>query len=233
MEFYLKVGNNSRIIRPGDFFVGLNNQNYTYDDILIMPDIDKTIVGIYDFPENMPNYGFNYSAEFAIQDIDEVRNMRIHDKFMFRDERYNCTARDIFITNSLLAIANISPINIASDQGNLNWLDEQVPFFIYNADRNIRNMDITTFRDYAKNMTLHILCHNLAAEVIKERIAAGEEVDIRDNINWPQYVELSEMNPATNYRLFANKLIELKYGSPDNIDSAYQNQIDDIASMIE
>lgn len=233
MQFYLKVGNNSRIIRPGDFFVGLNNQNYTYDDILIMPDIDRTIVGIYDFPENMPNYDFEYNTEFAIQDINEVRNMKIHDKFMFRDERYNCTARDIFITNSLLSIANITPINTSTDQGNLNWLDNQVPFFLYNADGNIRNMDITTFRDFAKNMALHILCHNIAAEVIKERIAAGEEVVVRDDINWPKYTELTEMNPVYNYRLFANKLIELKYGSSDNIDSTYQNQIDDIAGMIE
>ena len=32
---------------------------------------------------------------------------------------------------------------------------------------------------------------------------------------------------------YGHKLIELKYGSPDKIDSTYQNQIDDIASMIE
>lgn len=232
MQFYLKIGKNSRIIRPGDFFIGLNNQNYTYEDVVAMPAIERSIIGIYDFPEDNLNDGFNYHTEFKIRDIEEVRNMRIYDKFMFRDEPYTCSARDIYVVNSLLAIANINPINTSTDPGNLNWLNSQVPFFWYNADRNIRNMDIATFRDFAKNMTLHILSHNLAANVIQERVIAGEEVDIRDDINWPVYTAFTDTN-ANNYELFAKKLIELKYGSANNIDSDYQNQIDDIASMLE
>jgi hypothetical protein len=46
------------------------------------------------------------------------------------------------------------------------------------------------------------------------------------------YTPFTETN-ANNYELFAKKLIELKYGSANNIDPDYQNQIDDIASMLE
>lgn len=232
MQFYLKVGRNSKIIRPGDFFIGLNNQNYKYEDVLAMSPIDRSIIGVYDFAEDSTDYGLDYNTEFKLRDVEEIRNMKIFDGFMFRDERYTCTARDIYMTNSLLALANIATINTATDIGNLNWLDEQVPFFMYNAAGNIRNMDIATFRDFGKNMTLHILAHNIAAKVIQERIAAGEEVNIRDDVNWPKYVPLTQTN-VNDYRLFARKLIELKYGSENEIDADYQNQINDIASMIE
>lgn len=232
MQFYLKIGKDSRIIRPGDFFIGLTGQNHTYEEILPMSAIDKEILGIYDFAEDHVNYGLNYTAEFNICDINEVRNMKIFDGFKFRDEEYSCTARDIYLVNSLLAIANISPINSSMDTGNLNWLDEEVPFFGYTATGHIRNMDISTFRDFAKNMTLHILAHNLAAKVLQDRISAGEQVDIRDSIHWPEYIPFAETN-VLNYRKFAKLLIELKYGSVSDIDSDYQSQIDDIASMIE
>ena len=231
MQFYLRVGKNSKIIRPGDFFIGLTGQNHTYEQILPMSAKDKRAIGIYDFAEDYLDYGFDHTKIFQLCDVDEVRNMKIFDNFMFRDERYSCSARDIYLVNSLLAIANTIAVN-PSDVGNLNWLDDEVPFFWYNEDGHIRNMDVATFRDFAKNMTLHIMAHNIAAKILQERITAGEEVDIRDSAHWPEHVPFTPVN-ADNYRKFAKKLIELKYGSAGNIDSDYQNQINDIASMIE
>ena len=226
MEYYLKFGKNTRIIRPGDFFVGVNRQNYTYEEILPLSLADKAAIGIYELEENDV---IDHNKEFVLQSVNEIRNMRILNNFRFRDEPYTCTTRDGVTIDALLNIAKDKSVSSESDIGNINWLDDEIPFFWITSNGIIRNMDIPTFKDFAKNMTLHVMAHNVAAMLIQHNISNGIEF-IEDNSHWPDFLNKT---PVESYKIFAKALIDAKYGINDSIDENYQNQINDIASMIE
>lgn len=227
MEYYLKIGRNTRIIRHGDFFIGANRQNYTYEEILPLSSEDKAAIGIYELEENDI---VDHNREFVLKSVNEIRNMRILNNFRFRDEPYTCTTRDGVTVDALLNIAKDKSVSSSADIGNINWLDNEIPFFWVTSDGNIRNMDIPTFKDFAKNMTLHVMAHNAAAMLIQHNIANGVEFVQDNNSYWPDFVTKT---PVENYKIFAKALIDAKYGLNNTIDANYQNQINDIASMIE
>lgn len=226
MEYYLKIGRNTRIIRPGDCFIAANRQNYTYDEMLPLSLADKEVIGIFELEEDDI---CDQTAEFILKSINEIRNTRILNNFRFRDEPYTCTTRDGVTIDALLNIAKDKSVGSASDIGNINWLDDDIPFFWVTSHGNIRNMDIPTFKDFAKSMTLHVMAHNAAAMLIQHNISNGVEF-VEDNHHWPDH---HNKTPAESYKIFAKALIEAKYGLDNSTDADYQNQINDIASMIE
>ena len=108
MEYYLKIGRNTRIIRPGDFFIAANRQNYTYEEILPLSPADKEAIGIHELEENDL---VDQSEEFVLKSVNEIRNMRILNNFRFRDEPYTCTTRDGVTIDALLNIAKDKSIS--------------------------------------------------------------------------------------------------------------------------
>lgn len=227
MKYYFKLGLNSRIIYPGDFFIGLDNLNHTYYDISTMNKIDREKIGVYELDEDFKYFNDTRVRESNIaSQVDDLRDRRILTRFTFRGDPYNCGVRDIATVNTLLTISRDSSVDDAADIGNLNWYSKDIPFFMITAEGNIRNMDLLTFKEFAKHMTLHVLATNIAAEVIKYRLNSGEEFDMQDRENWP------EGDNVADYKKFCSRLIDYTYGSPEKIDENYQNQIDSIASML-
>lgn len=228
MKYYFKLGLNSRIIYPGDFFIGLDNLNHTYYDISTMNSLDREKIGVYELDEDFKYFKDTRVREASIAaQVDDLRDRRILTRFNFRNNYYNCGVRDIAMANTLLALSKKLPVDNVSEEGNLNWYSNDIPFFMLTADGNIRNMDLITFTDFVNNMTLHVLSTNIAAEVLKYRLNSGENVDIQAEEHWPTG------DNAKDYVTFSTRLIDYTYGSPEKIDENYQNQIANIASMLE
>jgi hypothetical protein len=224
MKYYFKLGLNSRIIYPGDFFIGLDNLNHTYYDIATMNKIDREKIGVYELDEDFKYFkDSRVKQSYTDSQIDDLRDVRILTRFKYRNDFYNCGVRDIALVNTILSLTSQSSDTI----GNLHWYDEHIPFYITTYKGYIRNMDLPTFRDFAKHMTAHVLAYNRAAEILKLRCSTGEQVDIHARDNWPTE------NIIEDYALFSQKLIDYTYGSIEPIDEDYQNQIDSLASMIE
>lgn len=227
VKYYFKLGLNSRIIYPGDFFIGLDNLNHTYYDIATMNKIDREKIGVYELNENYKYFSDSRVKQSLIaSQIDDLRDVRILSRFSFRGDIYNCSVRDIATVNTLLSLSKDSCIDPTKDVGNLNWFNKDIPFYIITAQGHIRNMDLATFREFVEHMTAHVLANNIAAEVLKFRLNSGEELDIQSVENWPNGDNIDD------YVLFSNRLVDYTYGSIEQIDENYQNQIDSIASLI-
>lgn len=225
MKYYFKHGLNSRIIYPGDFFIGLDNLNHTYYDIITMNNIDREKIGVYQLDEDFKYFkDSRVRQSYTDSQIDDLRDVRILTRFNYRNDFYSCGVRDIALVNTLLSLSSQSS---ADNIGDLHWFDENIPFYITTYKGYIRNMDLATFRDFAKHMMAHVLANNRAAEILKLRCNSGEQVDIQASDSWPNGDSLKD------YDLFSQKLIDYTYGSIEPIDEDYQNQIDSLASMIE
>lgn len=231
MKYYFKVGQNTRILYPGDFFIGLDNTNHTYEELDNMGKLDREIIGVFDFNEDTIYAYEDFPHSLVTAQITEFRDVGILNQFMFRGDYYSCTTKDLAIINTLLTLSRDSTVSDLADIGNMHWFNETVPFFWVDVNGRIRNMDLVTFKEFAKNAVMHVLSYNLAAEIFKAKHNAGEEIDLSDENNWPLSHTLSD--PTVEYVKFASRLIETHYGEVNVIDDEYQNQIDNIASMIE
>jgi hypothetical protein len=165
-----------------------------------------------------------------LRQLEEAKALRMVNQFAFRKDNYSATVRDLATVNILLAIANDRQLGGVKDIGNLLWFHPTTPFFWHTADGKICNMDIPTFKDFAKSMVEYVMACNICATLLKHNILKGESVDIMANENWPkQFAD----NYADEYAIFTNRLIDAKYGDGSSVDDAYQSQIDLLAGLIE
>lgn len=230
MRYYLKIGANSKILNPGDFFVGADGLNHNYNEVVTGGPSDRAAMGVHELDESAIDYEAVYSpSNMQLRELEETKAMRMLDQFAFRQDYYTATVRDLSTINILLTIATLQQTDGLNDIGNLMWFNENVPFFWHTADGNIRNMDIPTFKDFAKSMAEHIMTHHVCAAILKHRIQAGEEVDIMSVEHWPS----SQRTNKENYEFFTELLISTKYGDDRLIDESYQTELDAIAGMIE
>ncbi len=229
MKYYLKIGNNTRILNPGDFFIGADGFNHTYTEIIDLTTSDQIAAGVYKLDDSSIDYEATYSEQnVKLRELEEIKAIRMLRHFPFRGDYYSSTVRDLITINVLLSFAKQNEKGDITDIGNLLWLNSNVPFFWHTTDGNIRNMDIPTFTDFAKSMTEYIMTCNICAMILKHQIMDGVSVDTMAVENWPSDIKTT----TENYEYFANKLIDAKYGDGTAVDDAYQAQLDAIASLI-
>lgn len=204
MRYYLQVGQNTRILNPGDFFICRNGQNHTYEEVALMSKNDRERLGVYELDEQ--SIAEDYNTDTVLGDINAMRDMKIQETFVFRTEKYKCTARDVSTINILLSCA--------SDRLDDNWLSPQIPFFWVNKNGDIRYMDVAIFKEFAKSMAQHIVANTLAALVLSNKVLAGEVIDIQDPNNWPAP---KVMSTNYSYEEFSRRYIEVKYGNLNGI----------------
>ena len=212
MRHYFKSGQNMRILNPGDFFISRTGENHTYEEVIPMSKADRERIGVYEFESinELIGGGHDYTAEMLMSNIKDIKDMKILETFTFNNELYTCSSRDLSTLNVLLSLAQDESSGLVSNANNPVLANNQIPFFWYTRDGSIRNMDITTLKDFAKKMYLHIMANNLAALVLKTKILASEAVSIQDDDNWP---DLSpEATPETNYEKFSTRLADLNNG---------------------
>ena len=210
MKYYLKVGQNTRILNLGDFFICRNGQNHTYEEVVLMSKNDRERLGVYELDDQ--SLVEDYNTETTLSNIDTMRDMKILETFVFRSEKYKCTPRDVATINLLLSCAG--------DQLDDNWLSPQIPFFWVNKNGDIRYMDVAIFKEFAKSMAQHVVANTVAALILSNKVLAGEVVDIQDPNNWPAPTVMSS---NYSYEEFSRRYIELKYGNVNEIE-VDQNQ---------
>lgn len=230
MKYYLKIGNNTRILNPGDFFVGADGFNHTYTEVIELTSSDQIAAGVYKLDESSIDYEISYDeTNIKLRELEEIKALKMLKHFNFRGDYYSSTIRDLITINSLLSFAVHNQKGGIDDIGNLMWLNPNVPFFWHTADGHIRNMDIPTFKDFAKSMTEYVMACNVCATLLKHQILNGGVVDTMAVENWPGDTKTT----TENYEYFANKLINTKYGDGTDVDDSYQAQLDALAGMIQ
>lgn len=225
MKHYFKSGQNMRILNPGDFFISKDGQNYTYDGVIPMSNADRERIGVYELEsdDEVINGSHGYNTEMLLGRINEIKSMKILETFRFQGERYNCTSKDLATISVILALAQDIPDSDAN-LNNLHWFNSQIPFFWCTSDGDIRNMDLATFKDFAKKMTLHVLANNMAALTLNNKAITGVDVDIQDDSNWP---DTYTMSAKYLYEEFSRQYIEAKFGNSEGI-TVDQNQPADL-----
>lgn len=230
MKYYLKIKNNTRILNPGDFFVGADGFNHTYTEIIGLSPSDRSAIGVYELDESSIDYEAVYNpTNVKLRELEEAKTLRMLRHFYFRGDYYAATIRDLSTISILVMMASQNQKGGVDDIGNLMWFNPNVPFFWHTADGHIRNMDIPTLKDFAKSMTEYIMTCNICAIILKHHIVNGDDVDIMAPEHWPDFAK----NNTENYEFFASRLVNTKYGDGTAVDDSYQAQLDAIASMIE
>ncbi len=230
MKYFLKIGSNTRILNPGDYFVGADGFNHTYTEVVGLGQSDRTAIGVHEFDESSIDYEATYNPRnIKLREIEEIKTMRMLQHFFFRGDYYSANIRDLTTINILLVSAIQNEKGSVEDIGNLMWFNQNVPFFWHTADGHIRNMDIPTMKDFAKSMAEFIMTCNICATILKHNLINGDVVDIMSNDNWPDFAKSN----TENYEFFAAKLVNAKYGDGTTVDDSYQTQLDMIAGMIE
>ncbi len=230
MKYYLKIGNNSRILNPGDWFVGADGLNYTYTAIVSMSPSDRLAIGVHELDEASIDYESVYnSTNVKLRELEELKLLKMLNHFYFRGDYYAATVRDLAVVNILTSVAIQKEKGGIDDIGDLMWFNPNVPFFWHTKEGNIRNMDIPTIKDFAISMSQFIMTCNICATILKHHIKNGVDVDIMAAEHWPDFNKTN----VENYEFFASRLVNTKYGDGSTIDDSYQAQLDAIASMIE
>lgn len=221
MKHYFKSGPNMRILNPGDFFISKDGQNYIYNDVIQMSNADRERIGVYELEpdDEAINGNRSYDIEMILGQINEIKAMKVLETFMFQGEQYNCTSKDLSTISVILALAQDIPDSDAGPN-NLHWFNSQIPFSWCNGAGDIRNMDLVTFKDFAKKMTLHVLANNMAALSLKDKVITGVDVNIQDDSNWP---DTYTMSAKYSYEEFSRQYIEAKFGNSEGI-TVDQNQ---------
>lgn len=231
MAYYLKINKNIRLLYPGDFFVGLDGINHTYNELHSMNVLDRTSIGVFEIDEASIDYEALYSPKkVLLRQLEELKTTKMLNQFFFRGDYYSASLRDMVTINLLSSVADQSKTTEIQDIGNLKWFNSNVPFFWHTADGHIRNMDIPTIKDFAKSMAMYMMTCHVCATILKHKILNDEEVDITDPSHWPDLVNTPIID---NYEFFSAQLVDVKYGDGSAIDDSYQSQLDTIASMIE
>lgn len=204
-----------RILNPGDFFISRDGQNYTYDDVIPMSKADRERIGVYELEpdDEVINSGRDYNTEMLLSQIDEIKSMKILETFKFQGEHYYCTSKDLSTIGSILALAQDIP-DSDTTVNNLHWFNSQIPFFWCTKAGDIRNMDLATFKDFAKKIILHVLANNMAALTLKDKVINKITVDIQNDSNWPN---TNAMSAKYSYEEFSRQYIEAKFGNSQGI----------------
>lgn len=211
MKYYLKVGENTRILQPGDFFVGADGLNHTYTEAVNMTVIDRTAAGIYELSEDDIDYERIYGASgVQIRRIEEYYIMALIEGFYFRGDQYRCGVREMTLTGMLLSIANTKPVDTVS---NLNWLNDDIPFYMHTMSGVIRNFDLATMKIFAQEMVYYVMACKTAAELLKFNATLGQ-INASDPANWPN-TTLSTAKYM--YEEFTRKYIKAKFGNTDGV----------------
>jgi hypothetical protein len=228
MKYYLKVGENTRVLYPGEFFVGSDGLNHNYTEIIGMTIIDRVAAGVYELSEDHADYENLYSPSgLQIRRIEENYIMRMLEGFYFRRDQYSCGVRDITLMNLLLSMAKDRSVNDIADTGNLNWLNADVPFYIHTNTGQLRNFDIPTLKLLVESMTYYIMACKIAAELLKFNATLGD-IDPSDASNWPNTLNTTAKNC---YEDFNQRYIEAKFGNTDGVYIDPDPPIDTILDM--
>ena len=214
MKYYLKVGENTRVLYPGEFFVGADGLNHNYTEVIGMTVIDRVAAGVYELSEDHADYENLYSPSgLQIRRIEENYIMRMLEGFYFRRDQYSCGVRDITFMNMLLSMAKDRSVDDVTDAGNLYWLNADIPFYIHTNTGQIRNFDIPTLKLLVESMAYYIMACKIAAELLKFNATLGD-IDPSDANNWPNTLNLTAKN---SYEEFCRKYTEAKFGNTDGV----------------
>jgi hypothetical protein len=214
MAFYLKIKNNVRILHPGDFFIGADGLNHTYNELENLNDIDLSIMGVHTLNiDELPSY----QQSVLRARVDEQKDLQTINSFYFRNINYPCSAKDIAMVNTQLSLLSIIPM---PSVGDVNWVSPNTPFYLITSNGELNEFDAQTFIEFAKAMTLHVYTHKICAEILLAK-SDLEEADITDVNNWPS-VSKSHLE---NYEYFSNQLITIKNAQ---VNTSLLNEIDQI-----
>lgn len=116
--------------------------------------------------------------------VDEERDKRIADGFVFQDVRYQARPQD---RENIYAAALLASVAIAIEKKaptSLRWHGGNNDFVWIAADNSLVPMDAQTVIMLAKALAVHQRKKVFAARALKERATSGEGVNIYDDGGW-------------------------------------------------
>lgn len=181
----------------GDTNIGVINVQetpYEVDDWTIDPD---ALEAMEEFPCDF--YAVASRRTKSPEELDAIREAEIADGFPLVDaERDRRTSAGFdFIGKHFQArpvdVQNITGASVAAavavmngaQPGNLRWSDANEDFRWIAADNSTLAMDAQTTILFGQSGMAHVSAHVFAGRSIKDRLAAGETLDITDAALWP------------------------------------------------
>jgi hypothetical protein len=124
------------------------------------------------------------ARRIRIAAVDVERDRRIAGGFIFNGTLYQARPADQLNIAGAAAGASIAITNGALPD-DLRWQNPEVDFVWIAADNSMVPMDAQTVVAFGQAAMGHVSAHMWTARAIKDRIAAGETIDIGSDAVWP------------------------------------------------
>lgn len=118
------------------------------------------------------------------EQVDAERERRIAEGFMFAGSLYQARPQDLRNINGAATGAAIA-VMTGAVAGDLRWADPTEDFAWIRADNELVFMDAQTVIAFGKTAMARVSAMTLAARAIKDRLVAGENLDITNPGLWP------------------------------------------------
>ncbi|KQS78073.1 hypothetical protein ASG25_13335 [Rhizobium sp. Leaf384] len=115
--------------------------------------------------------------------VDLERDRRIAAGFIFHGNLYQAREQDLRNINGAATGAALALMQDAQP-GDLRWQGGDTDFGWIAADNTIVPMDVVTMVNFGRAAMAHVERLTMTGRSLKDRLAAGEDLDISDNALW-------------------------------------------------
>jgi hypothetical protein len=122
-------------------------------------------------------------APASATDVDAERDRRIAAGFTFNGKLYQAREQDLRNINGAATGAALALIQGATP-GDLRWQGGDTDFGWIAADNTIVLMDVVTMVNFGRAAMAHVERLTMLGRSLKDRLAAGETLDISDDARW-------------------------------------------------
>ncbi|KQR75740.1 DUF4376 domain-containing protein [Rhizobium sp. Leaf341] len=130
-----------------------------------------------------PNGGPIEPIIMSSADVDRERDRRIAAGFTFMGNLYQAREQDLRNINGAATGAALALMQ-GAQPGDLRWQGGDTDFGWIAADNAIVPMDVVTMVSFGRAAMAHVEHLTMTGRSLKDRLAAGEDLDISDNALW-------------------------------------------------
>ncbi|KQS74520.1 DUF4376 domain-containing protein [Rhizobium sp. Leaf383] len=138
--------------------------------------VDVAVPEIVHRPEGEP-------VALSSNDVDRERDRRIAAGFTFHGNLYQAREQDIRNINGAATGAALALMQ-GAQPGDLRWQGGEADFGWIAADNAIVPMDVVTMVNFGRAAMAHVERLTMTGRSLKDRLAAGEALDIADDALW-------------------------------------------------
>jgi len=117
--------------------------------------------------------------------VNQERDRRIAGGFSFQGQRFQTDPDSVKRVAGAASAAHVAITLNAAQAGDLRWADAASDFVWIATDNSLVAMDAPTVIAFAQAYMAHERALIFAAKTIKDRLHAGDSLDVRQAAEWP------------------------------------------------